>query len=87
MNPMQNPMQRVFQMMQQARNPQGLAQMLKNEKEIANSEMGKNFIGMLEKGDMNGIAGLGQNISQTMGFTPDNLKQNVPEPLRKMLGM
>lgn len=87
MNPMQNQMQKVFQMMQQAGSPQGLAQMLKGNQEVMNSEMGKNFVGMLEKGDMNGIAGLGQNVSQTIGFTPDNLKQRIPEPMRKMLGM
>lgn len=76
-----------IQMMQQAGSPQGLAQMLKDNKEIMDSEMGKNFVGMLEKGDMNGIAGLGQNISQTIGFTPDNLKQKIPAPMRKMLGI
>lgn len=84
---MNNPMQNVFQMMKQAGNPQGLAQMLKENQEVMNSEMGKNFVGMLEKGDMNGIAGLGQNLSQTIGLTPDNLKQKIPEPMRKMLGM
>lgn len=87
MNPMQNQMQKVFQMMQQAGNPQGLAQMLKSNKEVMDSEMGKNFVGMLENGDMNGIAGLGQNLSQTIGFTPDNLKQRIPEPIRRMIGI
>lgn len=87
MNPMGNQMPNPIQMMMQAKNPQGLAQMLKGNKDIMNSDMGKNFVGMLEKGDMSGIAGLGQNISQTMGFTPDNLKQRIPEPMRKMLGM
>lgn len=82
MNPM-NP----FQMMMQARNPQGLAQMLKANEKIMNSEMGKNFVGMLEKGDMNGISELGQNVSQSIGFTPDNLKERIPEPMRRMLGM
>lgn len=76
-----------LQMMQQAGNPQGLAEMLKGNEKIMGSEMGKNFIGMLEKGDMNGIAGLGQNISQTIGFTPDNLKEKIPAPMRKMLGI
>lgn len=87
MNPMKNQMFNPIQMMMQAGNPQGLAQMLKGNNEIMNSDMGKNFVGMLEKGDMNGIAGLGQNISQTMGFTPDNLKQRIPENIRKMMGM
>ncbi|MDE6314784.1 MAG: hypothetical protein K2M46_14420 [Lachnospiraceae bacterium] len=76
-----------FQMMMQAKNPQGLAQMLKGNEKIMSSEMGKNFVGMLEKGDMNGISELGQNVSQSIGFTPDNLKEKVPEPMRRMLGM
>lgn len=87
MNPTQNQMPNPIQMMIQAGNPQNLAKMLKDNKEVMNSEMGKNFVGMLEKGDMSGVAGLGQNISQTMGFTPDNLKQRIPEPIRKMMGI
>lgn len=87
MNPMQNQQINPLQMMIQAGNPQNLAKMLKDNKEVMNSEMGKNFVGMLEKGDMSGVAGLGQNISQTMGFTPDNLKQRIPQPIRNMLGM
>lgn len=87
MNPANNQMPNPIQMMIQAGNPQNLAKMLKDNKEVMNSEMGKNFVGMLEKGDMSGVAGLGQNISQTMGFTPDNLKQRIPEPIRKMMGI
>lgn len=87
MSPAQNQMQNIFQIMQQAGSPQGLAQMLKGNQKVMNSEMGKNFVGMLEKGDMDGIAGLGQNISQTIGFTPDDLKQKIPEPIRRGLGM
>lgn len=87
MNPMKNQMPNPLQMMMQARNPQGLAQMLKDNKEVMNNEIGKNFVGMLEKGDMNGISELGQNVSQTIGFTPDNLKQRIPEPMRRALGM
>lgn len=83
MRQMPNPLQ----MMIQAGNPQNLAKMLKDNKEVMNSEMGKNFVGMLEKGDMSGVAGLGQNISQTMGFTLDNLKQRIPENIRKMIGL
>lgn len=83
MGQMPNP----IQMMIQAGNPQNLAKMLKDNKEVMNSDMGKNFVGMLEKGDMSGVTGLGQNISQTMGFTPDNLKQKIPEPVRRMLGI
>lgn len=87
MNPMKNQMPNPVQMMIQAGNPQNLAKMLKDNKEVMGSEMGKNFVGMLEKGDMSGVAGLGQNISETMGFTPDNLKQRIPEPIRRALGM
>lgn len=87
MNPMQNQQINPFQMMVQARNPQGLAQMLKSNEKIMSSEMGKNFVEMLENGDMNGISELGQNVSQSIGFTPDNLKERVPEPMRRMLGM
>lgn len=83
MGQMPNPLQ----MMIQAGNPQNLAKMLKDDKEVMNSEMGKNFVGMLEKGDMSGVAGLGKNVSQTMGFTPDNLKQRIPENIRKMIGL
>ena len=84
---MNNMQMNPFQMMQQARNPQGLAQMLKGNEKIMSSEMGKNFVGMLENGDMDSIADLGQNISQTIGFTPENLKQRIPEPMRRMLGI
>ena len=87
MNFGRNQQMNPFQMMQQAGSPQGLAQMLKSNEKIMNSEMGKNFVGMLEKGDMNGISELGQNVSQTIGFTPDNLKQRIPEPMKRMLGM
>lgn len=76
-----------FELMQKFRSPQSLAQELKGNKKIMETDIGKNFVGMLEKGDMNGVANLGQNLSQTIGFTPENLKQRVPEPMRKMLGM
>lgn len=78
-----NPMQ----MMQAAKNPAGLAQMLKQNQKIMSTEMGKNFVVMLEKGDMDGISTLGQNISQTTGITKDSLMQNIPEPMKKMFGM
>lgn len=76
-----------FELMQKFRNPQSLAQELKRNKDVMSNDMGKNFVGMLEKGDMNGISNLGQNLSQTMGFAPDNLRQRIPEPMRRMIGI
>lgn len=56
-----------------SKNPQQMAiNMIKNSPN-ANSEIGKNILSMLEKGDMKGIEQYGKNIVQSQGMDPNQV--------------
>lgn len=54
-----NPQQAMIQMIKQSPN--------------ANTDMGKNVISMLERGDYKSLEEYGKNLAQSQGITPDQI--------------
>lgn len=68
----------IMQILQMANsNPQQMAQMILNNSQMMKNPMAKNFVGLLQKNDMNGIKQMAQNICQSQGTTPENMIGNI----------
>lgn len=63
-------------MIMNSKNPQQMAlDMLRNSPN-ANTEMGRNIIGMLERGDMKAVQQYGENMLRGQGINPDQFKNH-----------
>ena len=71
-----------FQMLGAMKNPQAFIQQMMNNSQIMQNPMAKNAIQMYQKGDMQGLQAMAENLCKEKGISVDDIKQNVS----KMIG-
>lgn len=76
---MNNPLQFV----QATRNPQQFMQQMMNNSQIMQNPMTKNIIEMYQKGDMDGLKSMAENMAKEKGTTVEDVKNG----LMKQFGM
>lgn len=74
-----NPMQ----IMQAMANPQQFMQQMMNNSQIMQNPMAKNVMEMYQKGDMDGLKSMAENMAKEKGTTVDEVKNG----LMKQFGM
>ena len=72
-----------FQMLGAMKNPQAFIQQMMNNSQITQNPIAKNAIQMYQKGDMQGLQSMAENLCKERGTTP----QQVQEIIKKQFGM
>ncbi len=72
-----NPMMAIMQMMRGGGNPQAMIQQMMGNSQIASNPMAMNAVEMFQKGDMNGLQAMAENLAKERGTTVDNVKSQI----------
>lgn len=70
---MNNPLQFV----QAMRNPQQFMQQIMNNSQIMQNPMAKNVMSLYQKGDMQGLQKMANNLAKEKGTTVDEVKNSI----------
>lgn len=70
---MLNPVQFVKNM----RNPEALMRQIMGNNQIMSNPMARNAIDMFQKGDMQGVQQMAENLAKEKGTTVDEVKNNL----------
>ena len=76
-------MNNIGVLMQAIKNPQAFIQQMMNNSQITQNPIAKNAIQMYQKGDMQGLQAMAENLAKERGTTP----QQVQEIIKKQFGM
>ncbi|MCD7724326.1 MAG: hypothetical protein LUI12_02030 [Clostridiales bacterium] len=71
-----NPIQ-IIQMLKSGGNPQQMIQQMMNNSQIMQNPMAKNAINMYQKGDMDGLRTMANNLAKERGTTVDDVKSSI----------
>lgn len=71
-----------FQMLGAMKNPQAFIQQMMSSSQVMQNPIAKNAIQMYQKGDMQGLQAMAENLCKEKGISVDDVKQNV----LKMIG-
>lgn len=74
MNPI---MSMIGQMMNGGMNPQSMIQKMMGNNQIMGNPMAKNAMEMFQKGDMDGLKSLAENLAKERGTTVDNVRSGI----------
>ena len=72
-----------FQMLGAMKNPQAFIQQMMNNSKVMQNPIAKNAMEMYQKGDMQGLQAIAENLAKERGTTP----QQVQEIIKKQFGM
>ena len=72
-----------FQMLGAMKNPQAFIQQMMNNSQIMQNPIMQNAMQMYQKGDMQGLQAMAENLCKERGTTP----QQVQEMIKKQFGM
>ncbi len=72
-----NPMMAIMQMMKGGGNPQSMIQQMMGNNQIMSNPMAKNAIDMFQKGDMNGLQAMAENLAKERGTTVNDVKNQI----------
>ncbi len=74
MNPI---MSMIGNMMNGGMNPQSMIQKMMGNNQIASNPMAKNAMEMFQKGDMDGLKSLAENLAKERGTTVDDVRSGI----------
>lgn len=74
MNPI---MSMIGQMMNGGMNPQSMIQKIMGNNQIMGNPMAKNAMEMFQKGDMDGLKSLAENLAKERGTTVDDVRSGI----------
>lgn len=72
-----NPMMAIMQMMRGGGNPQAMLQQMMGNSQIASNPMAMNAIKMFQKGDINGLQSMAENLAKERGTTVNDVKNQI----------
>lgn len=67
----------IGQLMRGMQNPQAMVQGMLNNNQFANNPMMRNALQMYQKGDMQGLQNLANNLARERGTTVDQVKSDI----------
>ena len=73
----------LIQLIQAMKNPQAFIQQMMNNSKVMQNPIAKNAMEMYQKGDMQGLQAMAENLAKERGTTP----QQVQEIIKKQFGM
>lgn len=68
-------MNNILQMLQTFRNPQALMQNILNNPQFSQNPMMQNALDLYNKGDVQGLQNLAQNLAKSQGVSLDDLRK------------
>lgn len=68
-------MNNIIQMLQSIRNPQALMQNILNSPQLSQNPMMHNALELYNKGDVQGLQNLAQNLAKSQGVSLDDLRK------------
>lgn len=68
-------MNNILQMLQSIRNPQALMQNILNNPQFSQNPMMQNAMDLYNKGDVQGLQNLAQNLAKSQGVSLDDLRK------------
>ena len=68
-------MNNILQMLQSIRNPQALMQNILNNPQLSQNPMMQNALDLYNKGDVQGLQNLAQNLAKSQGVSLDDLRK------------
>lgn len=68
-------MNNILQMLQSIRNPQALMQNILNNPQFSQNPMMQNALDLYNKGDVQGLQNLAQNLAKSQGVSLDDLRK------------
>ncbi len=72
-----NPLMAIMQMMKSGGNPQAMLNQMMNNNSIMQNPTAKNAVEMFQKGDMNGLQEMAENLARERGTTVDDVKNQI----------
>ena len=70
-------MNNIGVLMQAIKNPQAFIQQMMNNSQIMQNPMAKNAIQMYQKGDMQGLQAMAENLAKERGITVNDMKSQI----------
>lgn len=70
-------MNNIFQMLQSIRNPQALMQNILNNPQLSQNPMMHNALDLYNKGDVQGLQNLAQNLAKEQGISIDDIRKQL----------
>lgn len=74
---MNNPLGMMFQMMRGGGNPQQIIGQIMNNNQLMQNPMIKNAMQMYQKGDMQGLQNMAENLAKERGITVNDVKNSI----------
>jgi len=72
-----NPMMAIMQMMKNGGNPQAMLQQMMGNNAVMKNPMAKNAVEMFQKGDMNGLQAMAENLAKERGTTVEDVRNGI----------
>ena len=66
-----------FQMLGAMKNPQAFIQQMMNNSKVMQNPIAKNAMEMYQKGDMQGLQAMAENLAKERGTTVDDMKSQI----------
>lgn len=66
-----------FQMLGAIRNPQAFIQQMMNNSQVMRNPMAKNAMDMYQKGDIQGLQAMAENLAKERGTTVNDMKSQI----------